>query len=189
MNNLNPTSNKKTRSVSYRTDTKILDEIMREARHRETSTNILVNQVLRRFVDFERYEQRLGILPFPKELIFGMMKHWNDKDIKLFAEGAFKFINEAVILTHKRQDLASFLLVLKEYVKVAGIASDHIMKDGKDIFVVQHDMGSNCSKFTKELLAMIFERLAGKRVEFELTDSSVIATVELPEDVHSKLIS
>ncbi len=187
MENLNST-NRKTRSVSYRTDTKILDEIMRESRIRETSTNVLINQILRRFVDFDRYEQRLGILPFPKELLFVVMKNWKDKDIKFFAEGTFKFINEAVILTHKKQDLAAFLLVLKEYVKVAGIASDHIMKDGKDVFVVQHDMGLNCTKFTKELLAIIFERLAGKRVEFELTESSVIATVELPESVHSKLI-
>lgn len=180
-------SDRKTRSVSYRTDTKILAEMTRESRQREMSTNVLVNQILRKFVDFDRYKQRLGILPFPKELLFEIMKSWKEKDIKFFAEMAFKFINEAVILAHKKQDLAAFLLVLKEYVKNAGIASDHIMKDGRDVFVVQHDMGSNCSKFTKELLSIVFEKTISKRVEFETTDSSVIATVELPDNIHSRL--
>lgn len=175
---------RKTRSVSYRIDAKVLEEIEREARLRETSANVLVNQVLHRYVEFDRYQQRLSILPAPKQLLIDVINGCNDKEIRFFAERTFRILKDSVIFMRKRQDLASFLHVLEEYTKNAGIASDHKITESKHIFVIQHDMGLKWSEFTKELLSIIFEKLAEKKVNFELTESCVVATVELPYDIH-----
>ena len=170
--------------MSYRIDTKVLEEVVREAALKETSSNILVNQVLRRFVEFDRYQQRLGTLPVPKQLLMDMIDGCDDREIKFFAERTFRILKDSVMFMQKRQDLVAFLHVLEEYVKVSGIASDHVINGSKHTFVIQHDMGLKWSEFTKELLGIIFEKLADKRADFELTESCVIATVELPEGTH-----
>ncbi len=178
---------RKTRTVSYRIDNEILEEITKESRLRETSSNVLINQILRKFTDFDRYQHSIGTIPFPKEVLTSILETANEEQIKIFALQAFKFLIEAVILTQKQQDLTAILRLLKEYVKVSGIASDHIIKDGKDVMVVQHDMGWRCSMFTKELLSLIFEKFAIARPDFEVTDSSVIVILELPEKTRSHL--
>lgn len=48
-------------------------------------------------------------------------------------------------------------------------------------------MGLKWSEFTKELLSIIFEKLADKRADFELTESCVIVRIELPDDLHKQL--
>ncbi|MDE1826948.1 MAG: hypothetical protein KGH99_02805 [Thaumarchaeota archaeon] len=142
---------------------------------------------MRKFTDFDRYQHRVGVIPFPKEVLTSILDTADEGQVKTFAQQAFRFLIETVILTQKQQNLAAILRLLKEYVKVAGIASDHIIKDGKDVMVVQHDMGMRCSLFTQELLSMIFEKFVIARPEFEVTDSSVIVTLELPEKVRSQL--
>ncbi|MDE1828786.1 MAG: hypothetical protein KGI25_00535 [Thaumarchaeota archaeon] len=148
---------------------------------------MLINQIMRKFTDFDRYQHRVGVIPFPKEVLTSILETANEEQVKIFAQQAFRFLIEAVILTQKQQDLAAILRLLKEYVKVSGIASDHIIKDGKDVMVVQHDMGVRCSLFTKELLSMIFEKFVISRPDFEVTDSSVIVTLELPEKIRAHL--
>lgn len=177
---------RKTRTVSYRIDSKILDEVIREANMRDTSPNLLVNQILRRFIEFDRYQHRLGTVPFPKEMLMEIINDGDDKYLKTLAARAFKFLLEAVILTQQNQNLGATLALLKEYVKVGGIACDHLKKDGNDIIVVQHDMGSRTSFFVKELLSAIFEKFLIERPVFEMTDSMVVVTAKLPDIIHSQ---
>lgn len=177
---------RKTRTVSYRIDSKVLDEVVREANNRDTSPNLLVNQILRRFVEFDRYQHRLGTIPFPKEMLREIIDAGDDQYLKNLAARAFKFLLESVILTQQNQDLGAMLALLKEYVKVGGIACDHLKKDGKDIIVVQHDMGSRTSVFVKELLSAVFEKFLIERPVFEMTDSTVVVSAKLPDIIYSQ---
>lgn len=177
---------RKTRTVSYRVDSKVLDEVIREANMRDTSPNLLVNQILRRFIEFDRYQHRLGTIPFPKEMLIEIINTGDDKYLQALASRAFKFLLEAVILTQQNQDLGSTLALLKEYVKVGGIACDHLKKGGKDIIVVQHDMGPRTSVFVKELLSAVFEKFLIERPVFEMTDSTVVVTAKLPDIIYSQ---
>lgn len=143
---------------------------------------------MRKFTDFDRYQHSVGVIPFPREVLTSILDTASEEQVRAFAQQAFRFLLEAVILTQKKRDLAAVLHLLKEYVKISSIASDHIIKDGKDVMVVQHDMGMRCSTFTRDLLSLIFEKFGVERPEFEVTDSSVIVTLELPEKVREQLI-
>ena len=57
---------RKTKSITFRLDTMVIEELQREANQGEISLNVLVNQVLRRFVEWDRYENKLGMIPIPK---------------------------------------------------------------------------------------------------------------------------
>lgn len=184
---------RKSRSITFRLDTTVIEELQREADEGEFSLNILVNHVLRRYVEWDRYEKKLRMIPVPmtllSKLIDDIMKlavderimdlnlH-RDKIIKNTAETAFNVIKDSVLFMKKKYNLWTVLEVLQEYMKVSGIMSDHRIEPGRrHVFIIQHELGENWSLFAKELLYKIFAELAEVRAEINMTPKTVKAEV------------
>jgi predicted HicB family RNase H-like nuclease len=192
-------SKKATRSITFRLDSSVIDEMQREADQKEISLNVLVNQVLRRYSDWDRYENKIGMMPVPKQILSsliemtidiarqsGIVKDDNDleiyrnKVVKETAKIAFGLMKDAVLFMKKNYNLWTVLSVLQEYMKVSGINSDHRIESGrKHVFVIKHELGENWSVFTRELLALIFEQLANVRAEVKITPNTTTAEVIL----------
>jgi len=183
---------KKSRSITFRLDSSIVDELQRDANQNEISLNVLVNKILRMHVEWGRYEHKLGMMPVPQNFFSSLIQEtirlaesngisidpYKEKLIKYSAEMAFYNIKESVILMRKKFDLWSVLSVLQEYMKVSGITADHRIERGKKhIFVIQHELGEYWSLFAKELLNLIFYNLANVRAEIQITQKSIIAEV------------
>ena len=47
----------------------VVEELQRDANEGEISLNVLVNQVLKRYVEWDRYENKLGMIPIPKLML------------------------------------------------------------------------------------------------------------------------
>jgi hypothetical protein len=144
------------------------------------------------YVEWGRYEHKLGMMPVPKHFFSSLIQEtislaesngvsiqpYKEKLIKYSAEVAFSTIQESVILMRKKSDLWSVLSVLQEYMKVSGITSDHRIEEGKKhIFIIQHELGEYWSLFAKELLDLIIYNLANVRAEIHITQKSIIAEV------------
>jgi hypothetical protein len=187
--------NRKTRSVTFRIDSSVIDELQAESDNREISLNVLVNQVLKRYADWDRYENKIGMMPVPKVMLSTLidrtiataktagikdMERYKSEILKQAAKIAFDLMKDSVLFMKKQYNLWVVLSVLEEYMKVSGIKADHrIEGSGRHVFVVQHELGENWSLFTKELFSMIFENLASVRAEISVTPNTTIATVIL----------
>src|SRR5215208_1671514 len=64
---------KKTRSVTFRLDSSVLDELQHEADQKEISLNVSVNQILKRYCQWDRYENRIGMMPVPKIMLSSLI--------------------------------------------------------------------------------------------------------------------
>ena len=64
---------KKTKSVTFRLDSLVLDEMQREADQKEISLNVLVNQTLKRYCLWDRYETKIGMMPVPKIVLTSLI--------------------------------------------------------------------------------------------------------------------
>lgn len=186
---------KKTRSITFRLDSYVIDELQREADQREVSLNVLVNQALKRYADWDRYESKIGIMPVPKVMLSSLIdkaitiakntgikyiEPYRDEIVKSAAEIAFGIMKDSVLFMKKQYNLWVVLSVLEEYMKVSGINSDHRIEGGrKHVFIIQHELGENWSLFTKELLELIFENLAKVKVEVSITPNTTVAEVIL----------
>lgn len=185
---------KKTRSVTFRIDSSVVDELQREADGKEVSLNVLVNQILKRYSEWDRYENKLGIMPVPKIMLSSLMDKavavakssgiknielYRDEIIKKAAEIAFNVMKDSVLFMKKDYNLWVVLSVLQDYMKVSGINADHIIQGRKHVFVIQHELGENWSLFTQELLKIIFERLAKVKIETSITPNTTKAEVIL----------
>ena len=185
-------SHKKSRSITFRLDSYVIDELQRDANQNEISLNALINKILKLYVEWGRYEQKLGMMPIPQNFVSSLIQEtirlaenngisidpYKEKLIKYSANVAFSTIKESVILMRKKFDLWSVLSVLEEYMKVSSITSDHrIESERKHIFVMQHDLGEYWSLFAKELLTLIFYNIAHVEAKFYTTENCVIAEV------------
>ena len=186
---------RKTRSITFRIDAEVVDKLQTESDNHEITLNVLVNQVLRRYTDWDTYETKIGMMPVPKLLLVSLIEmaisipqreglkdveRYRNEIIREAAKIAFKLMKESVLFMKNKYSLWVVLAVLEEYMKVSGVKSDHRVEAGsKHVFVIQHDLGENWSLFTKELLAMIFENLANLRPEIQVTTNTVIASIVL----------
>lgn len=195
MENASLQQTKKTRSVTFRIDSSVIDELQAESNNREVSLNVLVNQILKRYSEWDRYENKIGMMPVPKIMLstlidraIGVAKTSGIKDVERYrseivkeaAQIAFGLIKDSVLFMKKQYNLWVVLSVLEEYMKVSGINADHRLEGSrKHVFVIQHELGENWSLFTKELLSLIFEKLANVKAEISVTPNTTIAEVVL----------
>lgn len=186
---------RKTRSTTFRLDTKVVDELQKEADQEEISLNVLVNQILRRYIEWDRFENKLNLLPIPKLMLTRMidetlevakdakiqdLESYRNKIAKNAAEVALNIMKDSVLFMKKEYNLWTVLDVLRNYMKVAGITSDHTLEAGrKHVFVIQHDLGQNWSLFAKELLTLIFAELAHVKADISETSKTVKAEINL----------
>jgi hypothetical protein len=189
------TTTKKTKSITFRLDTTVIDELQREANGVEISLNVLVNQVLKRYVEWDRFENKVGMIPIPKSILSSLINQmmevaaeakitdleaYRDKIVKQAAESALKVMKDTVLFMKNDYSFWTVLDVLRKYMKVAGITSDHRVEQGrKHVFIIQHDLGETWSLFAKELLLLIFAELANVKAEINATDKTVKAEVNL----------
>lgn len=185
----------KSRSITFRLNSSILDELQREADQKEVSLNVLVNQILKRYSDWDRFENKIGMMPVPKKMLRNLIdkcvitarnsgikdvEPYRDEIVKQAAEIAFGIMKDTVLFMKKDYNLWTVLAVLQEYMKVSGVNSDHRIEDGrKHVFIIQHELGEHWSLFTKELLRLIFENLAKVRAEISITSNTTRAEVIL----------
>lgn len=186
---------RKTKSITFRLDTKVIEELQREADQGEISLNVMVNQVLRRFVEWDRYENKLGMIPIPKSMLSTLIDEtmqlasdakipdldsYRTKIVNNAAETALNVMKDSVLFMRKDYSFWTVLDVLREYMKVAGIMSDHRIEAGrKHVFIIQHELGENWSLFAKELLSKIFVELAKVKADISTTPKTVKAEVNL----------
>src|SRR5918995_1806780 len=184
---------RRTRSITFRLDSYILEELQHEADQKEISLNVLVNQTLKRYCQWDRYENKIGMMPVPKIMLSSLIdkavnivkkngleniEPSRDEIIRQAAEIAFGLMKDSVLFMKKQYNLWVVLSVLEEYMKISGIKADHKIEAGrKHVFIIQHELGENWSLFTKELLALIFESLAKVRIECNITSNTAIAEV------------
>lgn len=82
-------------------------------------------------------------------------------------------MKDSVLYMKKSYNLWTVLSVLQDYMKVSGINSDHkIEAGGRHVFIIQHELGENWSLFTKELMNLIFEKLAEVRADISITPNT-----------------
>lgn len=192
-----PHASIKTRSITFRLDSNTVDNLQREADQKEISLNVLVNQVLRRYVKWDTFEPKIGMMPVPKIILStcfnkailaanevgmnqGEIESHRDEIIESAAEISFSLIRDSALLMKRTYNLWTVLEILQEYMKVSDMKSDHRIEAGNThVFIIQHELGENWSLFTKVLLNLIFQNLANTRPDVDITTNTIMAKVTL----------
>ena len=77
---------KTSRSITFRLDSHTIDELQREADQNQISLNVLINQVLKRYSEWDSYENRIGMMPVPKAMLTSLI----DKAVDMAKKNGIK---------------------------------------------------------------------------------------------------
>ncbi|MDH3824879.1 MAG: hypothetical protein OES14_03720 [Nitrosopumilus sp.] len=179
----------KTRTVTYRLPEKIIQILESESHNKKISQNVLVNQIFEKYVQWDRFSDKIGMIPVPKDILHQFGDEMDKNDINMIVDVLKPVIKNDVMFIKGKYDLKRFLETLEYYVRATGMSSDHRIEGPLHHFLIQHDLGMTWSLFVEQLLKEIFhEFLPEENIKTQTTSATVITTIALGSDFdeHSK---
>jgi len=178
-----PKKKEKTRSVTYRLPVRLVEEIEIEAAHHNISHNVMARQILEKYIQWDRFATKIGIIPVPKKILDTLGIEMDSGDINEIINVIKPVIKDTVLFIKGKYDLKRCIETLEDYMRASGMKSDHRVEGALHHFIIQHELGSNWSVFTEQLLQEIFhEFVPDTEMKCETTESTVIASIALGED-------
>lgn len=172
-----------TRSITYRLPEKLVNELETEATMKSISQNVLVKQILEKYIQWDRFSNKIGMIPVPKGILESLGSELDGKEIDEIITLIFPMIKDTVMFIKGGYDLKRCIETLEDYMRASGMNSDHRVEGDRHIFLIQHELGMKWSVFTEQLLTQVFRSfLPDKELKFQTTDSTVILTVRLGSD-------
>ena len=172
-----------TNTISYRLPSKVLNELETEAREKNISQNVLVKQILTKYVEWDRFAQKMGMIPVPQKILRSLGGDLSNEDLLRIIDSLFQIIKDSVLFMKGGYDIKRTIETLEDYMRNSGMESDHRKENGMHHFIIQHKMGMQWSIFTELLLKKVFvEFEKDDGLTFQTTESTVIATAPLGSD-------
>jgi len=173
----------KTRSITYRLPVKLVEAIEAEAMNSNISHNVMARQILEKYIQWDRFANKIGIIPVPKKILDTLGIEMTSGEINEIINVIKPVIKDTVLFIKGKYDLKRCIETLEDYMRASGMKSDHRIEGELHHFIIQHELGSNWSIFTEQLLQEIFkEFLPDSKMKCETTESTVIASIALGGD-------
>ena len=178
-----PAKKEKTRSITYRLPARVVEELETEAMHKNISQNVLVKQILEKYVNWDRFGDKIGMIPVPKGILDSLGMEMDGDDIDEIIKTVLPLIKDTVLFMKGKYDLKRCIETLEDYIRASGMKSDHRTEGELHHFIIQHELGMNWSLFTEQLLKEIFHQFVpDKNLNFQTTKTTIIATIALGSD-------
>lgn len=172
-----------TRSITYRLPEKLVSELENESAQKSISQNVLVRQILEKYVQWDKFSSQIGMIPVPKTILESLGVELDEKYIDEIITLMFPVIKDTVLFIKGDYDLKRCIETLEDYMRASGMNSDHRIEGDMHIFLIQHELGIKWSLFTEKLLTHVFRNfLPDKELKFQTTATTVILSVSLGSD-------
>jgi len=149
-------------SMTFDLDETVANRVYAEAQSQGINLNTYVNQIIKRFIEWDKFEPKAGLVLISKPVLTELFTNRTREEIIDMARRVGK---NAVLSTarfmkdRKLLDLNSFLSWLEEEMDNYSIEIRHTIKDNGNhhTYILKHDAGENPSLYYKTVLELIFE--------------------------------
>ena len=88
---------------------------------------------------------------------------------------------DAALLIKDEFTASSFLNMMEDWLRISGFSYKREISEGGSInrFIIHHDLGKNYRLLLKSMYRFPLEDLLHKKTKFEMTDNTLIVTVEI----------
>lgn len=166
---------KKTSTITFRFDQDLIERLQKEAKNHQVSTNTLATQALKRFLEWDIYQPRVGLVSINKPVFIKIFESLKEKEVIEIASTIGKDEVRDVALFMKGEiDVNSFMSWFEMQMINSSVQVSHMIEKGIHTFVMKHDLGKNWSIYHKTILELIFEELFHKKIDVKY-DKNVLA--------------
>jgi hypothetical protein len=166
-------SSPKSESITFRLESRVLDNLKNKAKHDKVTLNTLVSQIIADYCDWSMSAIDAGWMVMPKMTVRKAFETLSEDEILDLADATYHEKKEMFIFMKGKNDEQSFLSVLRMRSEKSGFHLRELEKDDKTTLIIQHDMGRNYSLYCKNLYETIMHQY-GAQVDLETTDHTLI---------------
>lgn len=167
-------------TMTFRINREVIENFRKESETSGISINALVNQVLWHYIEWDSFELRVGMIPFPKIVlgkVFSELKE--DQIIKLASSVGKDTALDMAMFMRGHMDVLVFISWIEARMRNSGFEAVHRVDSLKGIhtITIKHDLGKNWSMYLRTMLQSILVDFFKKEPEFIVSDSMVILSL------------
>ena len=167
-------STKKSKTISFRLDSDLIDEMKNESELERINVNALVSKILSNHILWERYERKLGLLPMTKPFVQYSINKMDDDEIIHLAEEVEKDTFSDILNFMKGDySVEDFIEILRSWIYVAWMQHDVTRGNKGYTFRINHDLGEKWSLYVKTLVTELFHDIVQKKLEVKSTKNTI----------------
>jgi short-subunit dehydrogenase len=158
--------------MTFRLDENVITTLRAESQRRHISLNTMVNQILQRYVEWDMYESKVGMMSFLRPVAAELFKKKSKQEIIELATSTGKSAtNDAALFMKGKIDLDSFLSWLDVRMRNSAVEISHSIEGSTHTYILKHDLGENYSLFQKTVLELIFNDVLRKHIDCTFSDT------------------
>lgn len=165
---------KKTSTITFRLDDGTIHRLRDLSKVQEVSTNTLVNQALRKFIDWDVYLPKSGFVMLPKPVLKKIFEGLDKEFIlDLATKTGREEVEDIALFMRGKMDLKSFLSWYETMLLNSSVQTSHMIDGGVHSMVLKHDLGKKWALFQKTILEHVFKEVLHKNVEIEYDNNTL----------------
>lgn len=165
---------KKTSTITFRIDNNILKILRSESERQQVSLNTFVNRLLKRFVEWDMFEPKVGMIPIAKPIVIELFNKMSKEDVSKMALDIGKnVVHDIALFMKNKMDLQSFLSWFEIRMNSSSIEINHTVTNGLHIYVLKHELGENWSLYHKIVLELMFHEIFKKSLEITISNTTI----------------
>jgi hypothetical protein len=165
---------KKTSTITLRIDDHVMRFLRDEAEHSGISLNSFINQALKRFVEWDVYESKVGMMPVAKPIVIELFNKMSKEETADMALNIGKnVVHDIALFMKNKLDLDSFLSWFETRMKCSSIETNHSVENDLHVYMLKHDLGENWSLYHKIVLELMFNEVFGKAIDITISKTTI----------------
>ena len=174
----NKTSTKRTTTMTFRLDSNILQKLYDKAEQDDISVNTLVNHILKRYAEWDMFENKAGMVSLSKPVIKDLFQRLSKEEvIEIGTKIAKNAVYDMALFMKGKIDPDSFVSWFLSRMKNCSEISSND-EDGTTSYVMKHDLGENWSLYHKTIVESIFTEFLQHPIHTSMTGSTLVIKFE-----------
>ena len=161
---------------SVRMPDDLISELEKESQFQHISVNTLVNTIIYRYLEWERYAEKFGFIGLSRETFQAMISHMDEAELTTLAKSVSSTIlKEFAFYSGEISGPKAFLDFIQKFCKYARFGEWEMRQDGpfyRASFL--HRMGPRVSHYLSELYGDLLISVAGLKPEVEVLENEFI---------------
>lgn len=168
---------KKSDTISFRLDSTVLEKLRKESEKQSLSLNVLVNQILKRYTEWDMFESKVDMIPIPRPILAALFTRLNENEaMELAKKVGSEIVKEIATFMKGSMNLQSFMSWYETRMHMSGLEMNHDVRNDTHTFIIKHDLGDNWALYHKTVLEIIFRDVLEKPIKIETSARMITMT-------------
>ncbi len=178
-----PASSKRTTTITFRLDDNTINKLRDLSKGQVVSTNTLVNQALHKFVDWDVFVPKTGLVVLSKPILKKIFSELDDKFLVDIASKIGKEeVQDIVLFMRGKLDLESFLSCYETIMLNSSVQTSHLIDGNMHSMVLKHDLGKKWALYQKTILENVFKYTLHRNLEISYDNNIMLLVFTDEED-------